>query len=134
LLDWGSASQMNVAQSLYGVLCAAETDFWDSHKDELVALFVREYRRHGGPALDVEELGLQMQLFVALLGLAWMIDAPAIIESQIPDLDDVPDRFDPRVRSNFLARAQLQLLTVFLNAWQRGRFGILLEKFHAAHQ
>lgn len=132
LLDWGSVGQMNVAQAVYGVLCACETDFWNARKGELLALFVTEYRRNGGPALDVDTLNVHMQLYVAMLGLAWMVDAPSIIRSQIPDLDQVQDRYDPKIVGDFLARAQLQLMTVFLNVWQTEDFGGVLDRFTAA--
>lgn len=133
LLDWGSVGQMNVAQSIFGVLCAVEVEFWDRHANELIALFAEEYTRRGGPALDVAELSAQTHLFVALLGIAWMIDAPAIIAAQLPGLAPGDDRFTPTVRDNFLARAQLHLLTVFLNAWRRGDHGALLREFLRQH-
>jgi hypothetical protein len=128
LLDWGGAGRMNVSQTLFGVLCAAELDVWDRHKAELVALFAEEYHRCGGPRLALDELNFQVRLFIAMLGIAWMLDAPNLIETQLPDLATMRDRFDPRFRSNFLARAQLHLMTVFLNAWQTERFGELLER------
>jgi hypothetical protein len=31
----------------------------------------------------------------------------------------VKDRFDPELRDRFLPRAQLQLMTVFLDSWRR---------------
>lgn len=131
LLDWGSVSQMNVAQSIFGALCAVETGFWNDHKNKLVTVFADEYQRSGGPQLDASELGFQVQLFVAMLGLAWLIDAPTIIAAQISDLGTVNDRFDPKLKTNFLARAQLQLLVVLLNAWQSENYGAVLERFLA---
>jgi hypothetical protein len=118
LLDWGSVGQMNVAQGVFGVLCATETDIWDAHAHDLIALFAAEYAGHGGPTLDVAELTVQVQLFVALLGLAWMLDAPTLVKAQIPDLAPDADRFDERLHGDFLARAQLQLMTLFLHAWR----------------
>lgn len=128
LLDWGGAGRMNVSQTLFGVLCAAELDVWDRHKAELVALFADEYHRRGGPRLMLDELNFQVKLFIAMLGIAWMLDAPSLIEAQLPDLATMHDRFDPRFRGNFLARAQLHLMTVFLHAWRSERFGDLLER------
>ncbi len=118
LLDWGSVGQMNVAQGIYGILCATETDIWDTHKDQLVRHFAREYHRHGGPELDLAELDLHVRLFIAMLGIAWMLDAPSLVQAQLPDLDPGADRYDDALRGDFLARAQLQLMTVFLHAWQ----------------
>jgi hypothetical protein len=118
LLDWGSVGQMNVAQGIFGVLCATETGIWDAHAHELIDLFAAEYAAHGGPVLDVDELRLHVRLFVAMLGLAWMLDAPTLVAAQIPDLSPDADRFDEALHSDFLARAQLQLMTVFLHVWQ----------------
>jgi hypothetical protein len=82
--------------------------------------------------LELEELRLHVQLFVALLGLAWMIDAPAIIAAQLPDLTHSASRYDPALRADFLARAQLQLITVFLNAWAVEDYGSVLDKLLAS--
>lgn len=118
LLDWGSVSQMNIGQSVFGILCAAEIPFLNTHKHDLIALFAEEYRKCSGIDIDVADLTFYNDLSTALLGIAWMLDAPSLIEAEIPDLARVRDRFDPMFRENFLARAQLQLLTVFLNEWQ----------------
>ena len=128
LLDWGSVGQMNLAQGLYGMTCAAEADFLNTHREDLLALFVDEYARSGGPLLDVEELGFMYRLSVAVLGIAWILDAPSLIEAEIPDFARLSGRKDPRLRENFLARAQLQLLVVFLNEWQAGNIGAALKK------
>lgn len=129
LLDWGSVGQMHVAQSIFGVLCACETTFWAAHKTELVSLFASEYAEHGGPRIAPDILNLQLKLFVAMLGMAWMLDAPSIIRAQLPQLHSIRDRHDPAFKSDFLARAQLQLMNVFLNAWQREEFGAVLQQF-----
>ncbi len=132
LLDWGSVGQMNVAQSFYGMYCAAETDFLNVHKRSLIGLFVDEYRKSGGPAIDVDEFANLVKLSVAVLGIAWILDAPSLIEIQIPDIDTVKDRYDTRLMNDFLARAQLQLLIVMLNEWQVDDIGTVLRQFVAA--
>ncbi len=128
LLDWQRVGQMSVAQALFGALCAAETRMWNDHLDELISLFASEYHASGGPNLDCRQLKLHVKLFTALMGLAWTLDAPAVIQKQVPHLSEVKDRFDPRFTSNDLARIQLQLLTVFLNAWQTLDFGAALDE------
>lgn len=130
LLDWGSAGQMNVAQGIYGALCATETDIWDAHHDELIVLFADEYAAHGGPTLDVDELRLQVRLFAAMLGLAWMVDAPSLVAAQIPDLTPDAGRFDERLHNDFLARAQLQLMNLFLHTWATQDLGAALHSVH----
>jgi len=132
LLDWGSVGQMNVAQAFYGMTCAAETDFLNAHKRDLMALFATEYRNSGGPAIDVDELAFQVKLSVAVLGIAWILDAPSLIEAQIPDIHAVKDRYDPKLKNDFLAHAQLHLLIVMLNEWLVDDIGSALEQFAVA--
>jgi hypothetical protein len=129
LLDWGSVGQMNIAQALFGMICAAETEFLDAHKQDLLHLFVAEYQHNGGPAIDAGTLALHLKLAIATLGIAWMLDAPALIEAQIPEIETVLGRHDPRLKNDFLARAQLHLLIVFLNEWQTGNIGELIPLF-----
>jgi len=129
LMDWGRVGQMNVALSIFGSLSAAEIEIWDSHLTELLTHFVTELRICGGPAIDAEELKFQLRLFVAMMGLAWLMDAPALIQKQLPDLSEIKDRFDPRFTSNETARVQLHMMTTVLNLWQRENFGAVLDEF-----
>lgn len=133
LLDWGSVGRMSIAQAFFGLICAAETNFLEAHKDELLALFAAEYLRSGGPALDIVTLGTHLKLAIGILGIAWMLNAPALIEAQIPDFETLSGRHDPRLRADFLARAQLQLLTVFLNEWHTGDIGALVPSLFESH-
>ena len=129
LLDWGHVCQMNIAMSLWGALSAAEVEIWDHHLDTLLALFAQVFKGCGGPALDVAELSLHLELYIALMGLAWLLDAPPLIHAQIPDLATAESRFDPRIKASELARAQLHMMTVFLNLWQTRDFGASLGRF-----
>jgi hypothetical protein len=134
LLDWGSVGQMNVAQGFYGMMCAAEADLLNAHRRGLLSLFVDEYTRAGGPVIQVDELAFQVKLSVALLGIAWILDAPTLVEGQIPDLHTVRDRYDPKIKDNFLARAQLHLLTVLLNEWMFDDVGAAITEFTSVHE
>jgi hypothetical protein len=129
LLDWGHASQMNVAMALWGSLSGAETELWNQHLDALLQLFIAEFRNCGGPALELGELKLHLDLYIALMGLARLLDAPPLIRAQIPDLARVTSRFDPRFKANELARSQLQMMTTFLDLWQIHDFGSVLDEF-----
>jgi hypothetical protein len=129
LMDWGRVNQMNVALAIWGCMSAAETEIWDDHLDELLQLFVAEFEKAGGPALEVAELKLNIALFVAMLGLAWLMDAPPLIQRHVPDLDQAKDRCDPRFEGSEVARTQLHMLTNFLNLWQTHDFGRVLETF-----
>lgn len=127
LMDWGRVGQMNIALALFGSLSAAELNIWDDHLDELLDCFAAEFRRCGGPPLDVELLKTHLFLFIALMGMAWLMDAPALIQKQIPDLEGVRDRFDPKIRSREMSRVQLQMMCNVLHLWQAKSFGKILD-------
>lgn len=119
LMDWGNVSQMNVAMALWGCLSAAELSVWNDHLEELLALFATEFANSGGVALDLDTLKLHLTIYVATMGLAWMLDAPQYLVSLVPDLKQVNDRFDPRIENNERARSQWLIMSVFLNLWQQ---------------
>ena len=122
-MDWGRVGQMNVALAIFGALSGAEIELWNEHLTELLTLFATEMRGSGGPALDTEELKFQLMLFIALMGLAWLMDAPALIRGQLPDLSRIESRFDPRFATNETARVQLHMMTTVLYLWQTQDFG-----------
>lgn len=126
LMDWGNASQMNVGMALWGCLSAAEPQLWNEHLVDLIQLFAGEYERSGGPALEVQELKSHLVIYVAMMGLAWMLDAPRLIVAHAPDLGDAADRFDARIAGNERARSQLLIMTVFLNLWEKEDMAAIL--------
>jgi hypothetical protein len=73
-------------------------------------------------------LKLHLVLYVVMMGLAWLLDAPPLILAQIPDLSEVEGRFDPRLKEDEHARTQLQIMTVFLNLWETRDFGPVLAR------
>jgi hypothetical protein len=127
LLDWGRVGQMNVAASLYGSLSGAEPELWDRHLDSLLILFADEFSRCGAPRLDQRQLKLHLHLFTAMMGLAYVMDAPPIIRARIPDLACAKSRFDSRFKADEGARTQLHMITMLLNQWQTHKFGQLLD-------
>jgi hypothetical protein len=128
LMDWGRAGQMNVAAALYGSLSSAEPEVWDEHLDSLLKLFTDEFARCGAPALDPEELKLHLHLFTAMMGLAYLMDAPPIIRKEIPDLTKATSRFDPRFQQNENARVQIHFITMLLHQWHKNDFGALPDR------
>lgn len=129
LLDWGSVGQMNIAQSFFGVTCAAEPEFLESYESDLIKLFVDHYAAAGGPAISTDQMHALVKLSMAVLGIAWMLDAPAIVARELPDYASVADRFDPRLTENFLARAQTHLLWVLIREWSSQDIGGALRRF-----
>ncbi len=131
LMDWGRVSQMNVAYALWGSLSGASVWIWDRHLQELLELFVGELQEHGGPSLDVDELKLHLQLYVAMMGLAWLLEAPARILFRLPEAVNASGPFDAVFRNSETARNQLHIATAFLNFWQTSDFGAGLERLLA---
>lgn len=131
LLDWGSVGQMNVAQAFFGMTCAAEPDFLVDHERELLELFVTEFAAAGGAAIDPDAMAFMVKLSIAVLGTAWMLDAPSLVAMEVPDFADCADRTDPRLADNFLARAQAHLLRVLISEWRHQDIGGALRQFAA---
>jgi hypothetical protein len=119
LMDWGSVGQMSLAMTLWGCLSGAETAMWDAHLDDLLALFAREFAGAGGPPLDLATLERHLLLYTAMMGLAYLMDAPARIARELPNLAGIEDRLDPRFTANETARVQLLMMTNVLNLWRR---------------
>ncbi len=64
-------------------------------------------------------------LYAAAMGVAWLLDAPALLLSRFGEA--LPgSRADPRIRDDESVRAPLQMLTNLLTLWERYRIGDLL--------
>lgn len=127
LLDWGSVGQMPISLALWGCLSGAERQIWDDHLDELLAVFIAEFRSCGGKMLDRAEMRSHLLLQVALMGLAWLLDAPLLIEREISDLRQIESRLDPHFTVHETSRVQLHIMTNFLNVWDTQNFGVILD-------
>lgn len=128
LMDWGNVGQMNMALALAGCLMAAEPDFLIRNLDHLFHRFASEVEANGGGAVDLATLTDHFALYIASSGLTWLLDAPALIARTVPELDDVEDRFDPRIADEESPRSQLHMLTVFLTLWKVLDFGGRLDR------
>ena len=126
LLDWGMVRQMNLAYGLWGGLSAADGAMLEGHLDDLLALFARELTERGGPVLPLDLLGLHFDLSVALLGLALMIDLPALIAARLPEAARASGPHDPLIAGDSVVRGFLHVSTNFLDLWARRDFGASL--------
>ncbi len=131
LLDWGRVRQMNVAYALWGSLCGTTLEIWNDHLDELLQLFIDEYRRHGGPRLELERLKLHLDFYAASVGLSMLLDAPALILARLPDAATATGPRDPVFRKDQIALGFFHVFTTFLNLWQRHDFGASLDRLPA---
>ena len=128
LLDWGRVGQMNVAYALWGGLCSASLDILDRHFDELLKLFIDELHAHGGPKLAAAELKLHMQLYVAIMCLAMMMDAPALVLARMPEAATAHGQQDPVFHNHEFVRGFLHVFTAFLYLWETHDFGKSLQR------
>ena len=78
-MDWGHVGQMNIALALWGALSAADPDFLSKELDGLLDHFITTQRAAGGPDILPTRLKQHFCMFVATMGLAWLMDAPALI-------------------------------------------------------
>ena len=128
LLDWGMVRQMNMAYCLWSGLSMCAPELWNAHLDELLTLFIGTLDDHGGPRLDCDELKLNLDLSVAILGLALMMDAPSLILSRMPDAARASGPLDPILHRDSVVRGFLQGFTGFLNLWETRDFGASLDR------
>jgi hypothetical protein len=129
LIDWARVGPMTVAQAIWGCISSAEPEFWAEHLDELLALFVAEYRRASGPAIDVRTLKIKLHFVTMVMGLAYLMDAPRVVQKEMPDLATVKSKRDAHFVANETARVQLHALTIVLTQWQSHDFGKVLDDF-----
>jgi hypothetical protein len=125
LMDWGCVSQMNLGMAIWGAMSGAETDLWNAHLGELLNVFVAEFERYGGPVLDPRRLRRHTLRYTAVMGVAWLLDVPALIRKRFGTAPD--SRTDPRIRDDESVRAPLQMLSNLLNLWERHSVGELLD-------
>jgi hypothetical protein len=128
LLDWGMVRQMNLAYGLWGGLSAADRAMLEAHLDPLLAGFANRLAAHGGPSLPLDRLGLHFDLSVALLGLALMMDLPALIEARLPAAAGAASPRDPVIRRDPVVSGFLHVTTNFLDLWARRDFGASLAR------
>jgi hypothetical protein len=127
LMDWGRVRQLNLAFAIWGSLNAAPHWLWDEHLDELLAFFVDELHRHGGPLLDAGRLKLYMDMYIATMGLTWLIEAPMRILHYLPEAARATGPMDPLFLDCERARNQRHVSTLFLSLWERHGFGRSLD-------
>lgn len=127
LIDWGRVGQISFGSALWGCLSAAHPAIWERHLGELLALFVEEYRAHGGPAISVEELEFHLTLHMAAMGVARVLAFPEIIQFRLPDCVHASGPRDPMFRDVDPARNCLTVYVNFLTYWRKQDFGAHLE-------
>lgn len=122
-IDWGRAGQITFGSVLWGGLSAAHHDIWDYHMGELLALFVDEYRSHGGPAITALQLEDHLTLHVAAMGVARVLAFPEVIRFRLPECVNATGPLDAMFEPVDPARNCLRVYTNYLKFWQRQDFG-----------
>lgn len=130
LIDWGRVGQITLGSVLWGGLSAAHHDIWDRHLEELLALFVAEYRAAGGPLLTVEALADHLSLHMAAMGVARVLAFPEIIEFRLPACADASGPYDPMFEPVEVdaARNCRQVYVNLLQYWRRRDFGAVMDR------
>ena len=128
LLDWGMVRPMNVATGLWGGLSAAPTAFLDCELADLLDHYRAELSGHGGPSLPADLLDLHFDLSLALVGLALMMDLPALVAARMPDIGRARGPLDPLLRRDKVVEGFLLVSTNFLHLWARRGFGTSLTR------
>lgn len=128
LLDWGMVRQMNVAYGLWGGLSASDGPFLASNLERLLAHFASEYASNGGPHIAADELGLHFDLSLAMLGLALMMDTPALVTSRLPAIREAGGPHDPLLVEDKVVHGFLHVSTNFLDLWERRDLAASLDR------
>jgi hypothetical protein len=128
LMDWGRVRPLNLAFALWGSLSGAPLEIWEQHLDELLDLFTDELAAGGGPRLDPVTLRLHLDLYVAMMGLAWMLPAPKRILLRLPEAAVAGGPHDPVFRTSETARNQLHIFTLVLSLWRAHDFAASLDR------
>jgi hypothetical protein len=88
-------------------------------------LFVAEFAAAGGRALDVAHLRTRLFQYIAVMGVAWLLDVPAMLRARLGDPLMGLTRADSRIADDEALRAPLLMLTNVLDLWQRFEFGAM---------
>ena len=123
LIDWGRVGQITLGSALWGALSAAHHDVWDLHLDELLGLFVEEYRLAGGPAITAEALEQHLLVHIGAMGTARVLAFPEIVAFRFPGIAEASGPRDPALLAIEPARNCLHVLTVFLKLWEARDIG-----------
>jgi len=132
LLDWGMVRQMNFTIGLWGGLSGATPGFLRANLDTLLATFAGELAASGGPEIAAEELRLHFDLSVVMIGIALLMDAPALVGSRLPEIARATSLTDPVLQANQVGSGFLHTFAAFLNLWALSDFGASLETMRGA--
>jgi hypothetical protein len=128
LFDWGHVGQMNLGMALWGSLSGARPELWDEHFELLLTTFCDAVQRAGGQTIDPARMALQMDGYIALMGLDWLLDTPSRLRATLETMDGLSDAFDPRIHERERIRSPLGILTLFLHLWMSRDFARLAEE------
>jgi hypothetical protein len=127
-IDWGRVGQIHLVAALFGCLFTATTEVHDERLDELLAFFIDEYADQGGPRLDLAELKLHLDVYVAGMGVAWMLEFPERVLLRLPEAATASGPRDPVFLKSEPARNQLHCITVVMNLWRNHDFGAAIDR------
>ncbi len=90
-------------------------------------MFVGEYAAAGGPGLDPEELIRQLLRYATVMGVSWLLGAPARLRAGLGEPAPELTRFHPTIAGDESLRAPLQMLVNVLWLWRTREVAALLQ-------
>jgi hypothetical protein len=133
-IDWGRVNQMNLVAALFGCLFTATVEVLETELDDLLTHFIDAYAAAGGPQLQLDELKLHLDVYVAMMSLAWMLEFPQRILLRLPEAANASGPRDPIFLTSEPARNQLHCITVVMHLWRQHDFGAQLERVLARNR
>ncbi|HEX7856370.1 MAG TPA: hypothetical protein VF503_22070 [Sphingobium sp.] len=118
-LDWGRVGQITFGSAIWGALCAAHHDVWDTHLDDLLTLFSDEVLASGGPAIRPDQLYRHLMLHIAVMGIARVLSLLPYVMIRLPAAAKASGPLDPMFEQNERARSSLHVYTIFAKLWKR---------------
>ena len=116
LMDWGNAGQLNVAMAIWGCLCGAHNELW-GHIDEMLEVFINAFCQAGGKPLDHSRVMTHLDLYIAHMGVRYMLDTPFSVQARLPAGSSPTSYLDPVIQGDERMRSQLAILANFLGRW-----------------
>ncbi len=107
LLDWGGVGQMSIAQAISGMLMMPEPEQYVRLVHEVIATFIAESSRSGGPNLDADELLFQYRasIFSTAIGIILSVVVDFLSRFSEEEYRTMKDRFDQRLQASGLCTA-----------------------------
>ena len=128
LMDWGMARRMNLGVAIWGSLSGMEPALLAEHCDALLAHFGQALAAAGGARIAPARLALHFDLAVMTVGMALLLDGPALVRRRLPRWREATGPLDPMLFTDEVARGFLHVFRNWLMLWEGRDFGRALAR------